>query len=62
MLKYMHGRAIPSILTRPAFFPIEHRRTEIVYYYAINSLFDVLYLDIKRNHYTRDVTTKNVTR
>jgi hypothetical protein len=50
------------ILTRPAFFAIEHRRTESVYYYAIKSLFDVLYLDMWRNRYTRDVTTKNGTR
>jgi hypothetical protein len=34
------------ILTRPAFFPIEHRRTESVCYYAIKSLSDVLYLDM----------------
>jgi hypothetical protein len=34
------------ILTRPAFFLIEHRGTESVCYYAIKSLFDVLYLDM----------------
>jgi hypothetical protein len=45
-------------LTRPAIFPNEHRRTESVCYYAIISEFDVLlYLDMWRNHYTRDVTT-----
>jgi hypothetical protein len=38
-------------------FPIEHRRTESVCYYAIESLFDVLYLDRWRNHYTCDVNT-----
>jgi hypothetical protein len=46
------------ILTRPAFFPIEHRRTESVCYYATDAQFDVLYLDMWRNHYTRDVTTE----
>jgi hypothetical protein len=45
---------IYCILTRPAFFPIEHRRTESVCYYAIESLFDALYLDMWRNHYTCD--------
>jgi hypothetical protein len=50
------------ILTRPAFFPFEHRRTESVCYYAIKSLFDVLYLDMWHTHYTRDVTIKNKTR
>jgi hypothetical protein len=34
------------ILTRPAFFPIEHRRTESVCYYATDAQFDVLYLDM----------------
>jgi hypothetical protein len=48
---------IQEILTRPAFFPIEHSRTESVCYYAIESLFDVLYLDMWRNHYTCDVTS-----
>jgi hypothetical protein len=33
-----------------------------VCYYATDALFDVLYLDMWRNHYTRDVTTKNPTR
>jgi hypothetical protein len=51
-----------TILTGPAFFPIEHRKSESVCYYAIKSLFDALYLDMWRNNYTCDVTTKNVTR
>jgi hypothetical protein len=29
-----------------------------VCYYATDAQFDVLYLDMWRNHYTRDVTTK----
>jgi hypothetical protein len=49
---------ILQILTWSAFFPIEHRRTESVCDYAINSQFDVLYLDIWHNHYTCNVTTK----
>jgi hypothetical protein len=43
-------------------YPTEHRRTESVCYYATDAQFDILYLDIRRNHYTRDVTTKNLTR
>jgi hypothetical protein len=31
-----------QILSRPVFFPIEHNRTESVYYYTV----DVLYLDL----------------
>jgi hypothetical protein len=34
------------ILTRPAFFPIEHRRTESVCFYATESQFDILYLNM----------------
>jgi hypothetical protein len=34
------------ILTQPAFFPIEHRTTESLCYYAIKSQFDVLHLDM----------------
>jgi hypothetical protein len=48
---------LSRFLTRPAVFPIEHRRTESVCYYAIKSLFDVLYLDMWRIHYTCEVTT-----
>jgi hypothetical protein len=59
MSKYRTSSVILlHILTRPALFPIEHRGTEGVCYYAIKSLFDVLYLDMWRNHFIRDVTTK----
>jgi hypothetical protein len=34
------------ILTRPAFFTIEHRRMKSVCYYATVAQFDVLYLDM----------------
>jgi hypothetical protein len=73
-LKVLYGKCLWSdtstlnnvqkgILTRSAFLPIDLKRTQSVcLYYEIKSLFDVLYLDMWRNHYTRDVTTNNMTR